>query len=236
MENKNIIIAVVIIVVLLLVGIIVIKEKEGKKEVEVKEELLKINYDVDGNETELNYDTENPVVALYVKNYGSIVIELYPEFAENTVKNYISLVKKGFYDNNTFHRLVPGFVLQGGDPKGTGAGGPGYSIKGEFIDNGYEQNTLSHEKGIVSMARNSISYDSAGSQFFICIGDAKSLDNQYAAFGKVIDGWDNIEKIVENEQVADTTSGKLQTNLTIKKALVDTKGKEYPEPEKIEEQ
>ena len=236
MENKNIIIAVVIIVVLLLVGIIVIKEKEGKKEVEVKEELLKINYDVDGNETELNYDTENPVVALYVKNYGSIVIELYPEFAENTVKNYISLVKKGFYDNNTFHRLVPGFVLQGGDPKGTGAGGPGYSIKGEFIDNGYEQNTLSHEKGIVSMARNSISYDSAGSQFFICIGDAKSLDNQYAAFGKVIDGWDNIEKIVENEQVADTTSGKLRTNLTIKKALVDTKGKEYPEPEKIEEQ
>ena len=232
MENKNIIIAVVIIVVLLLVGIIVIKEKEGKKE--VKEELLKINYDIDGNETKLNYDTENPVVALYVKNYGSIVIELYPEFAENTVNNYISLVKKGFYDNNSFHRLDPGFVLQGGDPKGTGIGGPGYSIKGEFIDNGYEKNTLSHEKGVVSMAR-SVDEDSAGSQFFICIEDAKMLDNKYAAFGRVIDGWDNIEKIVKNEKVADKQSGKLQTNLTIKKALVDTKGKDYPEPEKLEE-
>ena len=132
MENKNIIITVIIIIVLLLVGIIVMKEKEGKKE--VKEDLLKINYDIDGNESKLNYETENPVVALYVKNYGSIVIELYPEYAENTVNNFISLVKKGFYDNNTFHRLVPGFVLQGGDPKGQGIGGPGYSIKGEFSE------------------------------------------------------------------------------------------------------
>ena len=232
MENKNVIIFVIILIVLLLVGIIVIKEKEGKKV--VKEDLLNIKYDIEGNETKLKYDTENPVVALYVKNYGSIVIELYPEYAENTVNNFISLVKKGFYDNNTFHRLVPGFVLQGGDPKGQGIGGPGYSIKGEFIDNGYEKNTLSHDKGIVSMAR-SQDNDSAGSQFFICIDDAKSLDNQYAAFGKVIDGWDSIEKIVKNEKVADTTSGKLQNNLIIKKALVDTKGKEYPEPETLEE-
>ena len=232
MENKNIIITVIIIIVLLLVGIIVMKEKEGKKE--VKEDLLKINYDIDGNESKLNYETENPVVALYVKNYGSIVIELYPEYAENTVNNFISLVKKGFYDNNTFHRLVPGFVLQGGDPKGQGIGGPGYSIKGEFSENGYEKNTLSHEKGVVSMARG-VDEDSAGSQFFICIADAKSLDNKYAAFGKVLDGWDSINKIVENEKIADQTSGKLQNNLTIKKAIVDTKGKEYPEPETLEE-
>ena len=232
MENKNIIITVIIIIVLLLVGIIVMKEKEGKKE--VKEDLLNINYDIDGNESKLNYETENPVVALYVKNYGSIVIELYPEYAENTVNNFISLVKKGFYDNNTFHRLVPGFVLQGGDPKGQGIGGPGYSIKGEFSENGYEKNTLSHEKGIVSMARG-VDEDSAGSQFFICIADAKSLDNKYAAFGKVLDGWDSINKIVETEKVADQASGKLQNNLTIKKAIVDTKGKEYPEPETLEE-
>lgn len=232
MENKNIIITVIIIIVLLLVGIIVMKEKEGKKE--VKEDLLKINYDIDGNESKLNYETENPVVALYVKNYGSIVIELYPQYAENTVNNFISLVKKGFYDNNTFHRLVPGFVLQGGDPKGQGIGGPGYSIKGEFSENGYEKNTLSHEKGVVSMARG-VDEDSAGSQFFICIADAKSLDNKYAAFGKVLDGWDSINKIVETEKVADQTSGKLQNNLTIKKAIVDTKGKEYPEPETLEE-
>ena len=232
MENKNIIIAVIIIIVLLLVGIIVMKEKEGKKD--VKEDLLNINYDIDGNESKLNYETENPVVALYVKNYGSIVIELYPEYAENTVNNFISLVKKGFYDNNTFHRLVPGFVLQGGDPKGQGIGGPGYSIKGEFSENGYEKNTLSHEKGVVSMARG-VDEDSAGSQFFICIADAKSLDNKYAAFGKVLDGWDSINKIVETEKVADQTSGKLQNNLIIKKAIVDTKGKEYPEPETLEE-
>ncbi len=232
MDNKSTIIIVIIIIVLLLVGIIVIKEKEGKKE--NKEDLLKIKYDIDGNESKLKYDTENPVVALYVKNYGSIVIELYPEYAENTVNNFISLVKKGFYDNNTFHRLVPGFVLQGGDPDGQGTGGPGYSIKGEFINNGYEQNTLKHTKGIVSMAR-SQEYDSAGSQFFICIDEASSLDNEYAAFGKVIDGWDNIEKIIKNERVSDSTTGQLQNNLLIKKAIVDVKGKEYPEPEIIEE-
>ena len=235
MENKNVIIFVIILIVLLLVGIIVIKETENKKvEKGMKEDLLKINYDVDGNETSLNYETENPVVALYVKNYGSIVMELLPEYAPNTVNNFISLVKKGFYDNNTFHRLVPGFVLQGGDPNGQGTGGPGYYIKGEFSTNGFDQNTLSHEKGIVSMAR-SQDNDSAGSQFFICIDDAKNLDNQYAAFGKILDGWDNIDRIVENEQVADQTSGKLRQNLTIKKAVVDLKGKEYSDPEIIEQ-
>ena len=111
----------------------------------VKEDLLGISYDVDGNETTLDqYDTKNPVVAMYVEDYGSIVIELYPDVAPNTVNNFISLVKSGFYDNNTFHRLVKDFVLQGGDPNGNGTGGPGYTIKGEFSKNGFE-NDLKHD-------------------------------------------------------------------------------------------
>lgn len=197
-----------------------------------KEDLLGISYDVDGNEATLNqYDTENPVVAMYVEDYGSIVMELYPDIAPNTVNNFISLVKSGFYDNNTFHRLVPGFVLQGGDPNGNGTGGPGYTIKGEFSENDFE-NDLKHEKWVVSMAR-SENYDSAGSQFFIMLGKAENLDGQYAAFGKVIDGKENINRIVKSEGVSDPNSGKLTHNLTIKKAIVDLKGKEYPEVEKI---
>ena len=200
----------------------------------VEEELLEISYDIDGNEATLDqYDTENPVVAMYIENYGSIVMELYPDVAPNTVNNFISLVKSGFYDDNTFHRLVNDFVLQGGDPNGNGTGGPGYTIKGEFSENGFE-NDLKHEKWVVSMAR-SQDYDSAGSQFFIMLGDAENLDGEYAAFGRVIDGKDNINRIVRNEGISDPNSGKLTHNLTINKAIVDLKGKEYPEVEKIEE-
>ncbi len=207
----------------------------GKEET-IKEDLLNINYDIETNEVELSqYETENPVVALYIEKYGSVIIELYPEIAPNTVNNFISLVKSGFYDNNTLHRLVPGFVLQGGDPTGTGTGGPGYKIKGEFKSNNFD-NDLKHTKGIISMARTSYSNDTAGSQFFIMLDDAEYLDGEYAAFGKVIDGWENIEKIVANEKVADSETGKLATNLTLKKALVDLKGKEYEEPEKITEE
>ena len=199
-----------------------------------EENLLNIDYTQNTNELSLTqYDTTNPVVAMYIENYGSVVIELYPEIAPNTVNNFISLVKSGFYDNNTFHRLVPGFVLQGGDPSGTGTGGPGYTIKGEFTSNGFTNN-LKHTKGIVSMARTSISNDTAGSQFFIMLNDAPYLDEQYATFGKVIDGWSNIEKIVTTETISDPDSGKLSHNLTIKKAVVDLKGKSYPDVEKIE--
>lgn len=200
-----------------------------------KEKLLNINFSTKSNEAQLDsYDTENPVVAMYIEDYGAIVMELYPDKARNTVNNFISLVKNGFYDNNSFHRLVPGFVLQGGDPKGTGTGGPGYKIKGEFSNNGYTDNDLKHDKKIVSMAR-SQDNDSGGSQFFIMLDKSDYLDGDYAAFGKVIDGWDIIEEIEDNEIVNDTTTGKLQNNLTIKKALVDTKGKTYDEVEKIEE-
>ena len=225
----------VIIGVVLIVGLLIVASMiPEKKEKKVEEDLLGISYDVEGNESSLNYDTENPLVAMYIKGYGSIVMELYPDIAPNTVANFISLTKSGFYDHNTFHRLVPGFVLQGGDPDGTGSGGPDYSIKGEFTDNGFENN-LSHKKWIISMARTSDNMDSAGSQFFICLGDASnSLDGGYATFGKVIDGYDTIELIAKKEKVADSQSGKLKNNLTIEKALVDLKGKEYPELEKIQ--
>ena len=200
----------------------------------VKEDMLDISFDQKGNEVELKqYDTENPVVAMYIEDYGTIVMELYPEIAPNTVNNFISLVKSGFYDNNTFHRLVPGFVLQGGDPNGMGTGGPGYTIKGEFSKNGFE-NDLKHTKWVVSMAR-SQDYDSAGSQFFIMLGDAENLDGEYAAFGKVIDGKENINRIVKNEGVSDADSGKLTHNLTIKKAVIVLKGKEYAEVKKFSE-
>ena len=226
MKNKIIIIGV--ICVLLILVFIFGKSDDTKN----KEEMLNINYNVKGNEVSLeNYKTDNPVVAMYIEKYGSVVMELYPDKAPNTVNNFISLIKSGFYDNNTFHRLVTGFVLQGGDPDGTGAGGPGYSIKGEFSDNGFE-NDLKHEKGIISMAR-STDNDSAGSQFFIMLDKSEYLDGKYAAFGKVIDGFDIIEKIEKNERVADSESGKLVKNLTLKKTLVDLKGKEYSEVEKI---
>ena len=136
MKNKTLIIGGVLLIAILLIVATSISPKEEK----IKENLLGIDYKIDGNETKLKYETENPVVAMYIKNYGSIVIELYPDVAPNTVNNFISLIKKGFYDNNSFHRLVPGFVLQGGDPDGTGMGGPGYSINREFNSNGVENN------------------------------------------------------------------------------------------------
>lgn len=229
MENKKIIIIIGIIVI---VGLLAVTMMIPQKESDFKEDLLGINYDEDGHEVELKYDTENPVVAMHIKKYGSVVIELYPDVAPNTVSNFIDLIKTGFYDKNTFHRLVPGFVLQGGDPSGTGSGGPNYTIKGEFTSNGFE-NKLSHDKWVVSMARSS-DKDSAGSQFFICLDAAKNLDNEYAAFGRVIDGKKAIEEIEKQERVANQESGTLAKPLTIVKTVMDLHGKEYPEVEKIE--
>lgn len=173
---------------------------------------------------------ENPIVTMEISDYGTIKIELYPKYAPNTVANFVNLVESGFYNDNTFHRLVPGFVLQGGDPDGDGTGGPGYTIKGEFSENGYVKNTLKHDKGVVSMARTNMP-NSAGSQFFIVLDDTKtihaSLDNKYAAFGKVIEGMNIIENIEKNATVKDNQTGKLKKNITIKNATVDTFGKEY---------
>lgn len=236
MEEKNMYVTVFGIIALVLVVLIALVIINKNKEEKKVEEMLNINYEVEGNEISLDqYLTENPVVAMYIEDYGSVVVELYPNVAENTVNNFISLVKSGFYDNNTFHRLIPGFVLQGGDPTGTGTGGPGYHIKGEFSANGVK-NDLKHTKGILSMAR-SQAMDSAGSQFFIMLGEATHLDGQYAAFGKVIDGMETIERIEKLERVSNPNpqSGKLATNLTLKKALVDLKGKTYKEVEKVTE-
>lgn len=173
---------------------------------------------------------DNPIVTMNIKDYGTIKIELYPKYAPNTVANFVNLVEEGFYNGNTFHRLVPGFVLQGGDPEGNGTGDPGYSIKGEFRENGYTKNTLKHTTGIISMAR-SMSPDSAGSQFFIVLADSQmisaSLDNKYAAFGKVIEGMDVIKNIEDSAEVEDSQTGKLKENITIESATVETFGKDY---------
>ena len=170
----------------------------------------------------------NPVVTLNT-NQGIIKIELYPSVAPNTVNNFISLVKKGFYNGLIFHRVIENFMIQGGDPKGVGTGGPGYSIKGEFISNGFKLNTLRHERGVISMARASMP-NSAGSQFFIMHKDAFYLDGQYAAFGRVTEGIEVVDKIAK---VLTDFSDKPLKNQTIISAEAETFGVDYPEPEKI---
>ena len=171
---------------------------------------------------------KNPLVTMEIEDYGTIKIELYPEYAPNTVANFVNLIESGFYDGLTFHRLVPGFVLQGGDPDGDGTGGPGYTIDGEFKANGYTKNTLSHDKGVISMAR-SMDYDSTGSQFFIVLDDSakSSLDGMYAGFGRVTEGVEILEEIEANEEIADDATGALEENITITKVTVDTFGYEY---------
>lgn len=191
-----------------------------------------INFDINGNEIKLSYNTKNPIVAIDIDKYGYVVLELYPDIAPNTVNNFVNLILDGFYDNNSFHRLVPGFVLQGGDPNGNGTGGPGYSIKGEFTRNGFK-NTLKHTEGIISMAR-AKGYNSAGSQFFIMLGNAETLDNKYAAFGKVIEGMDVLRKIEKTETVLDSETGKLKNNITINKIVVDVNDTKISDTIKLE--
>lgn len=171
---------------------------------------------------------KNPIVTMDIEGYGEIKMVLYPKKAPNTVANFVSLINDGFYDGLTFHRLVPGFVLQGGDPNGDGTGGPGYQIKGEFKENHFFKNDISHTEKIVSMAR-SMNPDSAGSQFFIVLSDnaSTSLDGKYAAFGKVTDGFDIIKKIETSAEVEDETTGKLKENIVITKVSVETFGKTY---------
>ena len=171
---------------------------------------------------------QNPIVTIRMKNGRLIKVELYPEIAPNTVNNFIYLVKKGFYDDLTFHRVIRGFMIQGGDPNGTGTGGPRYRIKGEFSANGVK-NDLKHTRGVVSMAR-SRHPDSAGSQFFIMHGDAPHLDGQYAAFGKVIEGMDAVDEIASGYV---DYEDRPQEEQVMKKVTVETFGTEYPEPEKL---
>lgn len=173
---------------------------------------------------------KNPEITITMENGDQIRAELYPEIAPNTVKNFISLVKKGFYDGLIFHRVIQGFMIQGGCPQGTGMGGPGYSIKGEFSQNGFK-NDLKHSEGVLSMAR-SMMPNSAGSQFFIMHKSAPHLDGAYAAFGKVVEGMDIVNKIAETR--TDYSDRPLKEQ-KIKKMTVDTFGEEYPEPEKGKE-
>ena len=169
---------------------------------------------------------KNPIVTITMNDGGVIRAELYPEIAPNTVNNFISLIRHNFYDGVIFHRVIPGFMIQGGDPDGTGMGGPGYSIRGEFSGNGF-RNDLRHTKGVLSMARTMFP-DSAGSQFFIMHADALHLDGQYAAFGKVIEGLDVVDRIAE------TPTDPMDKPLTEQKmntVTVETFGIDYPEPE-----
>lgn len=172
---------------------------------------------------------KNPIVTITMENGGVMKAELYPEVAPNTVKNFIDLINRGFYDGLIFHRVIPGFMIQGGCPDGNGMGGPGYGIKGEFARNGFK-NDLKHTKGVLSMARAGHP-DSAGSQFFIMVANAPHLDGQYAAFGKVIEGIEEADKIV----MAKTDySDRPYEDQVIKSMTVDTFGENYGEPEIIE--
>ena len=171
---------------------------------------------------------QNPVVTITMDDDSQIMIELYPEIAPESVKNFVSLVSKGFYNGLTFHRIIPGFMIQGEDPEGTGMGGPGYSIKGEFAQNGFK-NTLKHTRGVLSMAR-SMMPDSAGSQFFIMHEDAPHLDGGYAAFGKVIEGMDAVDYIA---RVGTDFSDRPLTPVVMKTVTVDTKGETFEEPTKL---
>lgn len=169
----------------------------------------------------------NPVVTIETAE-RVIKVELYPEVAPNTVRNFLSLVKKGFYDGTIFHRVIPGFVIQGGDPEGTGMGGPDYHIRGEFAKNG-SKNDLKHTKGVISMARASHP-DSAGSQFFLMAGDAPYLDGNYAAFGKIIEGLEEVDRIVGSPRDA---KDRPREDQVMKKVTAETFGVEYEEPETL---
>lgn len=182
----------------------------------------------DTKETDLNYAddvTENPIATITMDNGKEVKIELMPSVAPNTVLNFISLAQDGYYNGTIFHRVIPGFMIQGGDPTGTGRGGPGYTIDGEFTSNGFENN-LAHGRGVISMAR-ATDLNSAGSQFFIMVEDSPHLDAKYASFGKVIEGIEVADEIVAAER--DSVNKPLQEQ-KIKSVTIDTKGFNYPKP------
>ena len=177
---------------------------------------------------------KNPQVTIEMENGGKIVLELYYDKAPNTVLNFLDLVSQGYYDGILFHRVSSGFMIQGGCPKGNGGGGPGYSIKGEFLNNGFAANDLKHTEGVISMARTT-DMDSAGSQFFICDGAVPSLDHAYAAFGKVIEGMDTVKDIAAQPWSVqlDSSSGRPAEDQIMKTVTADTFGVEFPKPEII---
>ena len=185
------------------------------------------------NQDEDNQQGENMdkiIATIEMEDGGIIKLELYPDIAPQTVRNFVSLARKGFYDGLTFHRIIPGFMIQGGDPNGTGSGGPGYCIKGEFAINGFE-NDLKHTRGVISMARLNKPYDSAGSQFFIMHADAPHLDGAYAAFGMVIEGMDVVDRIASVD--CNPMNNHPYEDVVIKSITIS--GPELPEPDKLED-
>ena len=185
------------------------------------------------NQDEDNQQGENMdkiIATIEMEDGGIIKLELYPDIAPQTVRNFVSLARKGFYDGLTFHRIIPGFMIQGGDPNGNGSGGPGYCIKGEFTINGFENN-LKHTRGVISMARLNKPYDSAGSQFFIMHADAPHLDGAYAAFGMVIEGMDVVDRIASVD--CNPINNHPYEDVVIKSITIS--GPELPEPDKLED-
>ena len=171
----------------------------------------------------------NPIITVKMSNGKSFKAELYPEKAPNTVNNFLSLVEKGFYNGIIFHRVIAGFMIQGGDPDGNGTGGPGYHIKGEFSGNGFAKNDISHERGVLSMAR-AQHPNSAGSQFFVMHADADYLDGQYAAFGRVIEGMETVDEIAETKT---DWHDRPYEDMVIETITAETFGVAYPDPEKV---
>ena len=187
----------------------------------------------ESNQSQEGTDMKNPIATITMKDGGVMKLELYPDVAPNTVKNFIALANSGFYDGLTFHRIYAGFMIQGGDPNGNGTGDPGYSIKGEFAANGVN-NTLSHKRGVISMAR-AMDPDSAGCQFFIMHADGPFLDGQYAAFGMLVEGYPTLDAIAATPTTYQGGEKSLPlVDVVIESIRVDTFGVEYGEPEKIQ--
>ncbi len=226
---KKLVIGIVslILIVMLSMTIIILvdtnKKTEGTKQEPTEEkEPTKVQ------EVDESVIGDNPIATIQIDGYEDMTFVLFPDKAPESVNNFIELANSGFYDGLTFHRIVTDFVLQGGDPEGTGIGGPGYSIKGEFKNNGVD-NDLTHQKGAIAMAR-SQDNDSAGSQFYICFDDVKNLDGDYAVFGYMLSGEETLNKINKN---ISSSSGEPKEELKIKSIKVDTKGKEYSSPNKL---
>ncbi len=217
------IISLILIILLIMTTLILVdSNKNKKKQEETAQEPTKVQ------EVDESLIADNPIATIQIDGYEDMTFVLFPDKAPESVNNFIELANSGFYDGLTFHRIVTDFVLQGGDPEGTGTGGPGYSIKGEFKNNGVE-NDLTHQKGALAMAR-SQDNDSAGSQFYICFDDVKNLDGDYAVFGYMLSGEETLDKI--NKEIS-TSSGEPKEELKIKSIKVDTKGKDYPAPNKL---
>ena len=214
-----------VIVASLILGAYLKKSADAAKDAAQKE--IKNNSE---QGAELMEITQNPIATITMENGDVIKIELYPETAPQTVYNFISLANSGFYDGLILHRIIQGFVLQGGDPNGTGTGGPGYSILGEFNSNGHENN-ISHVEGVISMAR-AASYNSGGSQFFLVVGDARFLDGDYAAFGKTVDV-ESTDICMEMSVIPTGAQDRPIDPPVIKSITVETFGVDYPEPEKL---